>query len=364
MKGGLLLTNPGAIDSPFYQLAPEWAHYPLIALATVATVIASQSIISGAYSLTQQAIQLGFLPRMNIVHTAGREISQIYVPLVNWALAAATLAAVIGFGSSDALAGAFGIAVSLLMAITTMMATFVALHWKYNRFIVYGVNGSLLALDLLFFASTSTKLFEGGWFPLLIAFIISFLMLTWRKGEEIMDRVRLEIRQRSAALIEQLKADRPFRIPGTAIVLGRMAQGVPLALSHNLKHNHVLHERVLLVAVTMTETPRVSDEERAVVTPISDDFTRIELRFGFMEQPDVPKGLAVAVARGQIPKCELEKITYFTGHETIIATGHRRGMARWREALFSFMHRNAQRAGVYFRIPSTQIMEVGIEFEI
>jgi KUP system potassium uptake protein len=363
-QGGLLLTNPGAIDSPFYQLAPEWSHYPLIALATVATVIASQAIISGAYSLTQQAIQLGFLPRMNIVHTTVREIGQIYVPLVNWALAAATLTAVIAFGSSDALAGAFGIAVSLLMAITTMMATFVALHWKFNRLIVYAVNGSLLALDLLFFASTTTKLADGGWFPLLIALVISFLMLTWRKGEEIMDKVRLEIRQRSGALIEQLKAERPFRIPGTAIVLGRMAQGVPLALSHNLKHNHVLHERILLVAVTMTETPRVADAERAAVTPISDDITRVELRFGFMEQPDVPKGLAVAVAHGQIAKCELEKITYFTGHETIIATGRRRGMARWREALFSFMHRNAQRPGAYFRIPSKQIMEVGIEFEI
>jgi KUP system potassium uptake protein len=363
-QGGLLLTNPSAIDSPFYQLAPEWAHYPLVALAAVATVIASQAIISGAYSLTQQAIQLGFLPRMNIVHTTVREIGQIYVPLVNWALAAATLTAVIAFGSADALAGAFGIAVSLLMAITTMMATFVALHWKFNRLIVYAVNGSLLLLDLLFFASTTTKLADGGWFPLLIAFVISFLMLTWRKGEEIMDKVRLEIRQRSAALMEQLKAERPFRIPGTAIVLGRMAQGVPLALSHNLRHNHVLHERVLLVAVTMTETPRVADEERAAVTPISDDFIRVELRFGFMEQPDVPKGLAVAVARGQIPKCELENITYFTGHETIIATGRRRGMARWREALFSFMHRNAQRPGAYFRIPSKQIMEVGIEFEI
>src|SRR5215469_5361923 len=363
-QGALLLRNPRAIESPFYALAPHWAHYGLVVLSTIATVIASQSIISGAYSMTQQAIRLGFLPRLTVIHTTGSEIGQIYVPLVNWALAAATLAAVIGFGSSDALAGAFGIAVSLLMAITTMMATFVALQWGVNPLIVAVVNGSLLALDLLFFASTSTKLFEGGWFPLLIAFVISFLMLTWRKGEEIMDRVRLEIRQRSAALIKQLKADRPFRIPGTAIVLGRMAQGVPLALSHNLKHNHVLHERVLLVAVTMTETPRVSDEERAVVTPISDDFTRIELRFGFMEQPDVPKGLAVTVARGQIPKCELEKITYFTGHETIIATGRRRGMARWREALFSFMHRNAQRPGAYFRIPSKQIMEVGIEFEI
>ena len=194
-KAGLLLTEPGAIDSPFYQLAPQWSHYPLVVLATVATVIASQSIISGAYSMTQQAIQLGFLPRMNIIHTAGREIGQIYVPFVNWTLAAATLAAVIGFGSSDALAGAFGIAVSLLMAITTLMATFVALHWKYNPFIVYAVNGSLLALDLLFFASTSTKLLDGGWFPLLIAFVIAFLMLTWRKGEEIMDTVRLEVRQ-------------------------------------------------------------------------------------------------------------------------------------------------------------------------
>jgi KUP system potassium uptake protein len=363
-QGGLLLTRPAELDNLFYQLAPEWSHYGLVALATLATVIAAQAIITGAYSLTQQAIQLGFLPRMNIVHTAGGEIGQIYVPLVNWALAAATLAAVIAFGSSDALAGAYGIAVSLLMAITTLMATFVALHWKFNRLIVYGVNGSLLLLDLLFFASTTTKLADGGWFPLLIALVISFLMLTWRRGEEIMDKVRLEIRQRSVALIDQLKAERPFRIPGTAIVLGRMAQGVPLALSHNLRHNHVLHDRVLLVAVTMTETPRVADEERAAVTPISDDFTRVELRFGFMEQPDVPKGLAVAVARGQIPKCELEKITYFTGHETIIATGRRRGMARWREALFSFMHRNAQRPGAYFRIPSKQIMEVGIEFEI
>jgi KUP system potassium uptake protein len=184
-QGGLLLVQADAIESPFYQLAPEWSHYGLVVLATVATVIASQAIISGAYSLTQQAIQLGFLPRMNIIHTTRYEIGQIYVPFVNWTLAMATLAAVIGFGSSDALAGAFGIAVSLLMAITTLMATFVALHWKYNPLIVYAVNGSLIALDLLFFASTSTKLLDGGWFPLLIALIVAFLMLTWRKGEEI-----------------------------------------------------------------------------------------------------------------------------------------------------------------------------------
>ena len=363
-QGGLLLADPSAIDNPFYQLAPSWSHYALVVLATAATVIASQAVISGAYSLTQQAIQLGFLPRMNIVHTAGEEIGQIYVPFVNWALAAATLAAVIGFGSSDALAGAYGIAVSLLMAITTLMATFVALHWKHNPILVYAVNGSLLVLDLLFFASTSTKLFEGGWFPLLIAFVIAFLMLTWRKGEEIMDTVRLEVREPSKEFIEHLNHDPPLRIPGTAVVLGRMAKGVPLALSHNIKCNHVLHENVLLVAVTTTETPRVSDEDRVVVTPIAEGITRVELRFGFMEQPNVPKGLEVAMARGQIAEFDLARVIYYTGHETIIPSGRRSGLARWREELFAFMHHNAQRPGAYFKIPSAQIMEIGIEFEI
>jgi KUP system potassium uptake protein len=363
-QGGLLLTRPEAVDNLFYQLAPEWAHYGLVALATLATIIASQAIITGTYSLTQQAIHLGFLPRITILHTAGHEIGQIYIPFVNWTLATATLAAVIGFGSSDALAGAYGIAVSLLMAITTLMATFVALHWKHNPFLVYVVNGSLLLLDLVFFASTSTKFIDGGWFPVLVACVIAFLMLTWRKGQEIMDTARLEIRQRSRDIIEQVRANPPFRIPGTAVVLGRMTKGVPLALTQNLKHNHVLHEKVLLVAVETTETPRVTDDDRVAITPISDEFARLELRFGFMEQPDVPKQLELAVARGQIEKCDLQRATYYTGHETIIPSARRPGMARWREEIFAFMHHNAQRPGAYFKIPSAQIMEVGIEFEI
>ena len=366
-QGGLLLAEPNSpevIDSPFYALAPQWSHYPLVVLATVATVIASQSIISGAYSMTQQAISLGFLPRMKVVHTEGREIGQIYVPFVNWALAAGTLAAVIGFGSSDALAGAFGIAVSLLMVITTLMATFVALHWKHNPLIVYAVNGALLALDLLFFASTSTKIFDGGWFPLLIAFAMSFLMLTWRKGEEVMDAVRVEIRQPSKEFIDELRRDPPRRIPGTAIVLGRMAKGVPLALSHNVKCNRVLHEQVLLVAVTTTEAPRMPGEDRIIVTPLSEGLTRVELRFGFMEEPNVPEALAVAIARGQIETFDLTRVIYYTGHETIIPSGRRPGLPRWREALFALMHHNAQRPGAYFKIPGGQIMEIGVEFEI
>jgi KUP system potassium uptake protein len=363
-QGGVLLAEPGAVESPFYQLAPQWSHYGLIVLATLATVIASQAIITGAYSLTQQAIQLGFLPRLNVVHTAGHERGQIYIPFVNWALAVTTLAAVIGFGSSDALGGAYGIAVSLLMAITTLLATFVALHWKHNPVIVYGVNGSLFVIDLAFFGATCTKFFEGGWFPVLIAAVVAFLMLTWRKGEEMMDKIRLEVRLRSSDLIEHIHADPPLRIPGTAVVLGRMTTGVPLPLTQNLKFNRVLREKVLLVAVTFAETPRVAEQDRAVVTPISDDMTRVELRFGFMERPDVPNGLECAVGRSQISRCDPQKLTYFTGHETLVASGKRTGMSRWREQVFAFMHHNAQRPGAYFKIPSAQVMEIGVEFEM
>jgi KUP system potassium uptake protein len=363
-QGGLLLTEPGAIENSFFQLAPAWTHYGLVALAAAATVIASQSIISGAYSLTSQAIQLGFFPRMTIVHTAGHEKGQIYVPLVNWLLALGTLAAVVGFGSSDALAGAFGIAVSLLMAITTLMATFVALEWKVNPLLVYGINGSLLALDLLFVTSTSTKLLDGGWVPLAISIAIAFVMLTWRKGQETLDEVRLGLREKSAEFIERLQADPPYRIPGTAVVLGRMRHGVPLPLTRNVAFNHVLHERVFLVAVEMTETPRVADEDRVVVTALSERVARIVMRFGFMEKADVPAGLKTAIARGQIAPCELAQVTYFTGHESIIATSRKSGMVRWRKALFAWLHRNAEQPGAYFNIPSAQIMEVGLELEI
>ena len=363
-QGALLLRQPTAIESPFYALAPQWAHYGLVVLSTLATVIASQSIISGAYSMTQQAIRLGFLPRLTVIHTTGTEIGQIYVPLVNWALAAATLAAVIGFGSSDALAGAFGIAVSLLMAITTMMATFVALQWGVNPLIVALVNGSLLVLDLLFFASTSTKLLEGGWFPLLIAFVVSFLMITWRRGEQIMDTARLAVRQSTQQFIGALRSDPPLRLPGTAVVLGRMAQGVPLMLTQNVRHNHVLYEHTLLVAVNIAEIPRVPEAERVTVTELCDGLTRIELRYGFMERPDVPQGLAIAVAQGKIALPDPNAMTYFTGHETIVALGRSPVMARWREALFAFMHRNAQRPAAYFSIPWSQVMEIGVEFEI
>jgi KUP system potassium uptake protein len=363
-QGGLLLDEPAAIANPFYQLAPQWSHYGLVVLATVATVIASQAIISGAYSLTQQAIRLGFLPRMEVIHTASGEIGQIYIPTVNWLLALGTLTATIAFGSSDALAGAYGIAVSLLMAITTLLATFVALHWKHSPFIVYAVNGAFLVLDLAFFASTSTKIYDGGWFPLALSFVIAFLMLTWRKGEEVLDEVRLQVRQKPEQLLEEIKKNPPFRLPGTAVVLGRMAKGVPLALSQNLRHNRVLHERVYLVAVVTAETPRVVEEKRIEAIPIAEGLTRVVMRFGFMEQPDVPQGLAIGAAHGQIVEADLKNVSYYTGHETIIPSARMLGMSVWRETLFAFMHHNAQRPGAYFNIPSSQIVEIGIELEI
>ena len=363
-QGALLLSHPGALASPFFELAPAWAHIPLVVLAAGATVIASQAVISGAFSLTHQAMQLRFLPHMTVVHTAGREIGQIYIPFVNWALAALTLAAVISFGSSEALAGAYGVAVSLLMAITTLMATFVALQWNYSVWAVALVNGSLLLIDLLFVASTSTKLVQGGWFPLLIAGVISFMMLTWRKGEQIMEGVRSGLRRSLHEFAEAIQRDPPHRLPGTAAVLGRLTQGVPLALTQNLKYNHVMHEHLLLVSVSVAEIPRLSATERATVTPVSTGVERVELHYGFMEQPNVPLGLSEAVSLGRIEPCRLESVIYFTGHETITALGKLQLMARWRESIYTWMHRNAQRPGAYFNIPPAQIMEIGVEFEI
>ena len=220
-QGALLITDARAVENPFYLLAPGWAHYPLVAFATVATIIASQAIISGAFSLTQQSIQLGFLPRMRVLHTASHEMGQIYIPLVNWLLAAGTLAAVLEFGSSDALGGAYGIAVSMLMAVTTVLAALVALQWGYNPFAVAAVNGFFLLVDLIFVAANSAKLFEGGWFPLLLACIVAFLMLTWRSGWLLLERQRSTLRQREDEFIEWVLETPPLRLPGAAVIFTR-----------------------------------------------------------------------------------------------------------------------------------------------
>jgi len=363
-QAALLITDATAIDNPFYQLAPDWAQYPLVAFAALATVIASQAIISGVFSLTQQSIQLGFLPRMRITHTTSTAIGQIYVPLVNWLLAAATLGAVIGFGTSDALAGAYGIAVSLLMAITTLLAALVAIQWGYSPIIVIAVNGFFLVIDCIFFAANSIKLIEGGWFPLLLAGAVAFLMLTWRSGVRLVERARGNLRQPEEDLIETAVSRCHARLSGTAVFLASAANGVPLALTQFVKHNHCLHQRVLLVTVLIEELPRIPDEDRAEVIEVVPGITRVILHYGFMQYPTIYQGLMLACNQGKLPGIDLSDITYYIGRETIIPSEDVPGMWVWRESVFAFLQRNAERSAAFFGVPARQVVEFGTEIEI
>ena len=363
-QAALLITDPSALENPFYQLAPDWIHYPLVAFATLATVIASQAIISGVFSLTQQSIQLGFLPRMQIIHTTSHAIGQIYVPLVNWLLAAGTLGAVFAFGTSDALAGAYGIAVSLLMAITTLLAALVAIQWGYPPVIVIAVNGFFFAIDCVFFAANSVKLFEGGWFPLLLAGIVAFLMLTWRSGVKLVERARGRLRQPEEDLIETAVSKCHARLPGTAVFLASAANGVPLALTQFVKLNHVLHQRVVLVTVVIEESPRIADDDKTEVIEIIEGITRVILHYGFMQYPTIYDGLRLACDQGKLPGIDLTDITYYIGRETIIPSEEVAGMWVWRETVFAFLQRNAERTAAFFGVPTGQVVEFGTEIEI
>ncbi|SDA29717.1 KUP system potassium uptake protein, partial [Methylobacterium sp. UNC378MF] len=374
-QGALIIAEPSAIENPFYRLAPDWAHYPLVALATMATVIASQAVISGVYSLTQQSIQLGFMPMMRVVHTDQDERGQIYVPGVNWLLAAATLTAVVVFGSSDALAGAYGIAVSALMGITTLLAALIALRWGYNPILVLAVNGFFLAIDAVFFAANSVKLFEGGWFPLLLAAAVAFLMLTWMKGNQVLESVRQTMRMSEAAFLGSLASHPPVTLPGTAAFLTAATEGIPMALGRLLERSRCLHERILLITVVYEEEPVIPATERAQVTLVAQGIRkaiskytpgmeRVVLRYGFMQTASIPEGLQCAVASGLLPPEYLEDMTYFVGHEVVIPSPTHPGMALWREGLFAFMKRNAERTGAHFCLPTRQIVEVGTEIEI
>jgi KUP system potassium uptake protein len=363
-QGALLLSDPRTVKNPFYLLAPAWAHYPMVAFATIATVIASQSIISGAYSLTQQAIQLGFLPRMRVFHTASREKGQIYMPLVNWLLAAGTLGAVVMFGSSDALGGAYGIAVSMLMAVTTVLAALVALQWGYNPILVAAVNGFLLIVELVFIAANATKLVAGGWFPLLMAGVVAFLMLTWRTGYQLLEQQRSRMRQREDEFTNWVLESRPIRLPGAAAIFTAGNSGIPLALTHHLRHNRVLHERMLLVSTTTTDAPRVDPEERVKLIPLGAGITRVLLHFGFMEHPNIMDGLKLACRAPALHGIDPERITFYSRRVMVVPSGIVPGMAVWRQRIFAAMHLNANLPAAYFGVPTSQVVEVGLEVEI
>jgi KUP system potassium uptake protein len=363
-QGGLLLADPHAAENPFYLLVPRWAHYPMVAFATVATVIASQSIISGAYSLTQQAMQLGFLPRMRVQHTASHKMGQIYIPVVNWLLAVGTLAAVLIFGSSDALGGAYGIAVSMLMAVTTALAALVALQWGYNPLLVIAVNGFFFVIELIFVAANLTKLIEGGWFPLLMASVIAFVMLTWRTGWQLLEQQRSKLRQSEDEFVTWVLDNPPIRLPGAAGIFTAASTGIPLALTHHLRHNRVLHERVLLIASISVDEPRVSLERRFKLVPVGAGITRVHFYFGFMETPDVMEALKLACLQPELRGIDPENITYYFRRVMVIASNKTSGMAVWRKSLFAAMHLNANLPAAYFGVPPAQVVEVGVEVEI
>ena len=361
-QGAQLLLNPAAEENPFFWLAPTWAVYPLVALATAATIIASQAVISGSFSLTRQAIQLGFSPRMLIKHTSEEEIGQIYVPVVNWALMVATLALVVIFRNSDNLASAYGVAVTTTMVITTLLFYAVARErWGWPAWAAGPLCGVFLVVDLAFFGANIIKIEHGGWLPLLIALGIFTLMSTWKRGRQILGRRLREEALPADLFLQDIARKPPLRVPGTSVFMTGSAEGMPTALLHNLKHNHVLHERVVLLTLLTEEVPHVKASQRLQMAELGSNMSRLTGHHGFMETPDVPKLLEQAKDLGL--EFDPMTTTYFLGRETLIPSA-RPGMARWREWLFAFLSRNAQRATTYFNIPVNRVVELGQEVEI
>jgi KUP system potassium uptake protein len=358
-QGALLLAHPEAAANPFYNMAPTWALYPLLGLAAMATVIASQAVISGAFSLSRQAVMLGYLPRLRIVHTSSKEVGQIYIPVVNWFLMFATIGLVLGFRSSSRLAAAYGIAVTTTMVITTVLAYRVAHRdWKWGALAV-AATAVFLVIDLLFFGANAVKFVDGGWFPLAVAAGVFVLMTTWKRGRAILADRYVEKAIPWNELVE-LVAD-AHRVPGTAVYMTSSFEGAPPALVQNTRHNHVVHERVVLLTIETLEMPRVAEAERLRVERLDNGFVRLAGRYGFSESPSVPELLRVAAAQGV--DVEMDKTTFFLGRETLLAT-LRPGMALWRERLFATMSRNAHRATAYFDIPPDRVMEVGSQIEL
>ena len=362
-QGALLLRDPGAIDNPFFKAVPSMFLYPMIGLATAATVIASQAVISGAFSMTREAMSLGYSMRMPVVHTSREMSGQIFVPWINAFLLVMVLVAVVGFGSSDALSAAYGIAVTGTMSITTILALFVARHqWGWRLPLLILVGACLLIIDLSFFGANLLKVEAGGWFPLVLGLGVFVVMTTWRRGRELVVR---EIKQGGLALqpfIESISQHPPLRVPGTAVFLTANQNAVPHALLHNLKHNKVLHERNVMLTVEVLESPVADADERIHLSPMGGNFWGLELRFGFAEDPNIPLALSKCAKVG-VP-FDLMDTTFFLSRENIVADKRRPGMALWRDRLFAFLSRNALPATAFFQIPGNRLIELGTQVEI
>ena len=353
-QGALLLRSPVAIDNPFYRLTPGWMLWPMLLVATLATIIASQAVITGVFSLVRQASMFGYWPRVRVAHTSSDVAGQIYVPSVNWAMMVGTVVMVLGFGASTRLAAAYGIAVTATMVLTTLLAFLVAWQlWKWPLAVAVPLTLALLAVDLSFFSANAVKVRSGGWVPLAIAFVAWILMTSWHRGRQMLGE---QVRENLVPLDdfwELMRVERPARVPGTAVFMTSNAIGTPPALLHNFMHNHVVHQKVILLTVTIDEAARVPRERRLTVEPLSEGFVRIMARFGFIEPPDVPRALEQAALPGHYP----EHTTYFLGREAVISARRRRESVRLR--LFSALSNNATNATDFFNLPPDRVIEIG-----
>jgi len=363
-QGAILIVNPALVQNPFYLLLPGWALYPMVALATAATVIASQAVISGAYSLTKQAVQLGFLPRMSIVQTSAQVIGQIYLPAINWLLCAAVVASVIGFGSSSRLAGAYGVAVTGTMMVDTLLTFFVIrFSWRYPLWLCVSATGFFLLADVAFFASTLTKVDDGGWFPLVIGACVFVVMTTWRRGREVMFERLNESSVPLEPFLKSLFAEPPPRVPGTAIFLTATPEATPHALLHNLNHNKVLHERVVFLTVETHDVPWVPFEDRVECHRLGNGCWRVHVRYGFMNRTDVVRALELCGALGL--EFDMMQTSFFLSRQQVIpSSGGPSSMAHWRERMFAAMARNATNVTDYFNIPANRVIELGTRVQI
>jgi len=361
-QGALILNDPATIQNPFYLLAPEWGRVPLLILATAAAIIASQAVISGAFSLTRAAIQMGYCPRLTILHTSERAIGQIYVPFINWMLLIAIIALVIGFRNSDNLAGAYGIAVTMAMLIDSILI-FVVMRrlWDWPVWVAILITTPLLLIDLTFLASNALKIPEGGWFPLLIGGIVFTLLTTWKKGRSLLMRRLSEDAMPLDLFIQSIEASPPTRVDGTAVFLTSTPNRVPHALLHNLKHNKVLHERVVFLTIVTRDIPYVPDEERGEVESLGCNFYRISADYGFKDDPDVPELLEDCGNKGFA--FDMMETSFFVSRETLIATVSP-GMALWREKLFVSLSKNATKASEFFQVPTNRVVELGTQVEL
>jgi KUP system potassium uptake protein len=363
-QAAFVLANPAAISNPFYRMVPEWGLLPMVILSTCAAVIASQAVIAGAFSVTRQAIQLGYIPRLEILHTSERAIGQIYVPFVNWVMFVAVVLLVIGFQTSSNIASAYGIAVTATMTIDTLLAMVVArLIWKWQPWMIALVLGSILVTDVLFLATNATKIDDGGWFPLTIGTMIFTMLMTWKRGRTLMFRRLSEHGIPLRPFLEGLEAHPPARVQGTAIFMTASTDTVPHALLHNLKHNKVLHEETVFLTIVTHDVPRVPHEDRVQFERLLTGFYRLEAWFGFTEQPDIEEILDICRLRHG-KSFDVMDTSFFLSRETVIPSEDSPGMAYWRDHLFAWMTRNATRATDFFNVPANRVVELGTHIEI